>query len=76
MFKFIFLLYLFPKGESAIFEKTVPLEFTDIETLEVEGQPSVKITWQSKPNRNYLIFYSLNLEDWEGIAGSGIFFVT
>jgi len=54
--------------ESAIFEKTVPLEFTDIETLEVEGEPSVKITWQSKPNRNYLIFYSLNLEDWEEIT--------
>jgi hypothetical protein len=54
--------------ESAVFEKTVPLEFTDIETLEVGGVPSVKITWQSKPNRNYLVFYSRNLEDWEEIT--------
>ena len=50
--------------ESAVEEKKVPLEFTDIELLDVDGEPSVKVTWQSKPNRSYLVFVSENLEDW------------
>lgn len=56
--------------ESAITEKSVPLVFTDIERLKVDEKDAVKITWQSKPNRSYIIFSSSNLEDWLEINDS------
>lgn len=55
---------------AATSEKLVPLEFTDIETLEVAEVPSVKITWQSKPDQNYAVFYSHDLENWIEITDS------
>lgn len=54
--------------QSAISDKIVPLEFTNIENLEIEGVPSVTITWQSKPGKNYLISYSTDLEAWNEIT--------
>tara|TARA_B110000881_G_scaffold221272_1_gene249816 strand:+ start:1508 stop:2560 length:1053 start_codon:yes stop_codon:yes gene_type:complete len=54
--------------QSAISDKIVPLEFTNIENLEIEGVPSVTITWQSKPEKNYLISYSTDLEAWNEIT--------
>ncbi|MFT7174010.1 MAG: hypothetical protein ACI9NQ_002240 [Paracoccaceae bacterium] len=50
--------------ESATAEKLVPLEFTDIERLVVDEKDAVKVTWQSKPGRKYIILSSSNLEDW------------
>ena len=56
--------------ESATTERTFSLEFTNIEHLEVEGEPAVRLTWTSEPDRNYLVFSSTNLETWEEIDGS------
>ncbi|MFT6861845.1 MAG: hypothetical protein ACJAVK_000398 [Akkermansiaceae bacterium] len=54
--------------QSAISEKIVPLKFTHIENLEIEGVPSVTVIWQSKPGKNYEIYSSTDLEIWNEIT--------
>lgn len=56
--------------QSAIAEKNVPLIITDIERLDVEDEPSVRITWQSKPETFYIVSYSTDLEVWNEITDS------
>lgn len=56
--------------EAATVEKTIPLEITAIELTEVDGIPSVSLTWRSKPNLNYAIFSSPDLESWQEITDS------
>jgi len=56
--------------QAATNEVIVPLEITGIELTESEGESSVSLTWRSKPNRNYLIFSSTDLINWQEITDS------
>ncbi|MGI9243030.1 MAG: hypothetical protein ACR2RV_19690, partial [Verrucomicrobiales bacterium] len=54
--------------ESAVTEKVVPLVFTEIVVSEQDGVPTTTITWQSRPNRSYAIFFSEDMAVWEEIT--------
>ena len=56
--------------DSAITEKVVPLVFTNIELSEEGGEAAVTVTWQSRPNRNYVISRSTDLQSWEELNDS------
>lgn len=54
--------------ESAVTEKQIPLVFTSIEAIQEDETTSVKMTWQSKRNRNYAIFSSPDMTTWTEIT--------
>ena len=56
--------------ESAITEKTIPLIITDVLTAGEGDDFSATITWQSRPNRNYLVFSSTDLLVWNELTDS------